>query len=252
MGRLIFSCQTRFSVKSPLFKPKHCQDGESCYSESQICDGFNDCSDGSDQKNCHSKQRCIGNKFFKCGSNSKICVYKVCNGDNDCEDGSDEGQKCHKIDNIKNIHLQILEKGTVSFSWIHGHSTGQSYVTIQNIDTKDTKRRTVTRNVIKFDGHINCGRYLVLVKMNGRLIKYRHYVYVDNIQESTPYILEYYFITKVLKWEADVPPCRSYVFYIECCRDTQLVARSFSEVPFLKQNLNSGDVCRVSTCRKSM
>ncbi|KII70637.1 Low-density lipoprotein receptor-related protein 4 [Thelohanellus kitauei] len=119
-------------MKCPL-KSKRCQDGEGCYGESHKCDGFKDCSDGSDENNCPGTPRCIGNEFFKCGYSSKICLSKLCNGFRDCEDGSDEGPSCKQYDKIINISLKIEERGKVSFSWIHEKSPGQFDVSILNM-----------------------------------------------------------------------------------------------------------------------
>ena len=64
-----------------------------CVSKSFICDGDDDCSDGSDENNdiqdCLSKT--CGPDRFTC-QNKKRCVplSHVCDGENDCGDASDE------------------------------------------------------------------------------------------------------------------------------------------------------------------
>ena len=65
-----------------------CMNG-ACIAKTQICDGINDCPDGSDEIGCKYTHACEPNEF-KC-RNSK-CILKTwrCDGEDDCKDGSDE------------------------------------------------------------------------------------------------------------------------------------------------------------------
>ncbi|KII68887.1 Low-density lipoprotein receptor-related protein 1 [Thelohanellus kitauei] len=130
----------KLTIACPLSRSIRCKDEEGCYDKSQQCDGFNDCSDGSDEKICQSTTSCIGDEFFTCDTDSEICISRVCDGFKDCDDGSDEGPICRRsilisetYDNVKNVSFDIRLNGVVYFSWIHERSAGQLDVTIQDM-----------------------------------------------------------------------------------------------------------------------
>ncbi|KAH0628505.1 hypothetical protein JD844_009788, partial [Phrynosoma platyrhinos] len=66
-----------------------CQDGTECVSFEYICDGENDCADGSDEDGC--PEYCNRPGIFKCKSGNK-CINErySCDGVWHCPDGSDE------------------------------------------------------------------------------------------------------------------------------------------------------------------
>ncbi|KII64731.1 Sortilin-related receptor [Thelohanellus kitauei] len=98
-----------YSVPCPPNKKLVCENKKSCYNNDEICDGFNDCSDGTDEKDCPEPHKCIENSYFKCKDGKEsICISVVCNGVEDCDDGSDENQICSKIP-FKKI-LKIIPK----------------------------------------------------------------------------------------------------------------------------------------------
>jgi hypothetical protein len=77
----------RYCGERPACEPlsPQAEAGGSVPSKDQLCDGFIDCLDGSDEPNCSP-----GAAIFHCASGDDVAPEKVCDGSDDCNDGSDE------------------------------------------------------------------------------------------------------------------------------------------------------------------
>lgn len=75
--------QLNFGVSCPVGTYK-CRIGEFCISVINLCDGYFDCPDSEDEKNCQDTLK------FTCNTGQILSVKTVCNFFKDCPDGSDE------------------------------------------------------------------------------------------------------------------------------------------------------------------
>lgn len=106
----VFVCLIAIETCSP--EEFHCAKHQpKCIPSTEVCDGRNDCIDGSDEVNC-TASACPSYKY-PCASRNQ-CIYKswVCDGEADCRDGSDEQNctttsKCHLF-NYKRKVLDLL------------------------------------------------------------------------------------------------------------------------------------------------
>ncbi|KAK4319930.1 hypothetical protein Pmani_009170 [Petrolisthes manimaculis] len=96
-----------------------CLDGEGCAAPTQLCHGQSDCSDGSDENDCHIE---CNQLEFKCKTTGKcINIAWKCDGDKDCRDGSDE-EDCHNRPCDKETEYHCHNGKCISQQWCPGRT----------------------------------------------------------------------------------------------------------------------------------
>jgi len=78
------------NCKGKCPKDRRCDDGECLRSSSDRCNGFDDCHDRSDEKNCDGGKAPCPKGFKSCDDGQCIMSYFWCDRDPDCRDKSDE------------------------------------------------------------------------------------------------------------------------------------------------------------------
>ncbi|KAJ8937574.1 hypothetical protein NQ318_023105 [Aromia moschata] len=90
------TCAKQKNYTSPSVCPAdsfQCRRGRHCIPNSYVCDGIDNCEDGSDESSdvegpCQNVS--CGEQQLKCDNTTCISKHWVCDGDKDCQDGTDE------------------------------------------------------------------------------------------------------------------------------------------------------------------
>lgn len=97
-----------------------------------VCDGTDDCGDGSDEQHCAADCRLSDGKFLCKNQNECIDLSKVCDGKIDCLDKSDESENCVGKDACAKLNCtnecKILPSGPTcvcASGYEYNHNTGK-------------------------------------------------------------------------------------------------------------------------------
>ncbi|PIC26141.1 hypothetical protein B9Z55_018807 [Caenorhabditis nigoni] len=92
----VFSCRSHIEEDSKKKRKTKVQPTLICLTAERLCNGVQDCLDGSDEAMC--KSTCSKDQFKCNGSNACLPLSAKCDGVKDCSDGSDENNcdKCQK------------------------------------------------------------------------------------------------------------------------------------------------------------
>ncbi|CAH1715671.1 unnamed protein product [Aphis gossypii] len=120
-----------------------CKSGQ-CIDITSICDGLQDCTDGSDETEILCGSTTCPKYAFKCKYGACINIESKCDGVNQCLDGSDEEQCTDLvIESVENSENTSIEESTDTESTIEESTTMEQ--TTESTTTKQTSISTTTQ-----------------------------------------------------------------------------------------------------------
>ncbi|KAL3243856.1 hypothetical protein MRX96_019670 [Rhipicephalus microplus] len=88
-----YSVPTSRSSEPCLTNEFKCASDGNCIRAARLCDGTEDCNDGSDERGCMKNTRTCSVTEFRCRNGQCIAGWRRCDGEPDCDDMSDEGRE---------------------------------------------------------------------------------------------------------------------------------------------------------------
>ena len=98
----------------PILTPYSCGNG-ACISQSDVCDGYIDCINGSDEAFCSTQPEGCSATEVTCADGSCISASHVCDGKSDCASGSDEAMCSVSCD--PSVGFVCLDGYTIDCAW---------------------------------------------------------------------------------------------------------------------------------------
>ncbi|RUS89854.1 hypothetical protein EGW08_002384 [Elysia chlorotica] len=124
-----------------------CSNGR-CIPQSYICDGFDDCNNNDDEKNCYN-HTCSGDQFRCISNNACRPLIYICDGDFDCPGGEDES-------NCTGNDASTLNPASVTSAQSAATSEGSVTSSDTTVSTNSgTGTGTGRRKRDTYHGHVN-------------------------------------------------------------------------------------------------
>lgn len=142
-----------------------------CLATTYVCDGDDDCGDGSDELKCASPLTC-GPDHLRCNTSECVPLMWSCDGDPDCSDSSDEGPERCGSDGAPYLLNRRANCSAGEFRCANGECVRLSWKCDGDPDCKDKSDESDCRKYwCIFKKSLSKGNILVCVQMCPNMLK---------------------------------------------------------------------------------
>ncbi|NXS63160.1 VLDLR protein, partial [Brachypteracias leptosomus] len=137
-----------------------CRDGTECVAQEYMCDGEQDCADGSDEDGCAQLCDTPGRSCFqyRCGLGTCLNASLVCDGQQDCADGLDEGGDCSVPCQRSCAHLCYPSPQGPRCWCDPGYQLAEDGLSCMDIDEcTEQRERACSQTCLNAPGSYSCG-----------------------------------------------------------------------------------------------